>query len=172
MRYRVGSIVVWVLATLAGVGLAFAAIGTVVDRASQGPPPSFAVGTDGDGTGATPTPEDGRSPDDRQATGAGAAPTAAPTPGSVAAPPSQGSAGTEGETRTYDLVGGRAAIRFTRNAVELLWASPAPGFTVDVEREDGGSELSVEFRSEEHRSRVKAWAEEGRFRDRIEERPD
>ncbi len=59
-------------------------------------------------------------------------------------------------TRTYDLVGGTATLRFSAAGVIVLTASPAPGFTVDIgESHDGGKR--VEFESDGHRTRLDAW---------------
>jgi hypothetical protein len=82
-------------------------------------------------------------------TGADGGPTATTTtpPAAPAAPP---------ETRTYDLVGGTATLRFSAAGVTVLAASPAPGFTVDIgDSHDGGKR--VEFESDDHRSRLDAW---------------
>lgn len=68
--------------------------------------------------------------------------------------------------RTYDLVGGTATVRFTADAAEVLGAVPASGFAVDVEPEDDG--IRVDFESDDHRSRLRAWWRDGPRR-RIEE---
>jgi len=42
----------------------------------------------------------------------------------------------------------------------VQWASPAPGFTVDIEH--GFEEVDVEFESESHKSKIDAkWSAEG-----------
>lgn len=72
-------------------------------------------------------------------------PTTAPPP-AVPAP----------STRTYNLVGGTATLRFSAAGVEVLSAAPKPGFSVDVSAgHDGGAR--VEFESDDHRSRVDGW---------------
>lgn len=76
------------------------------------------------------------------------------------------------ETRTYSLVGGEVSLRFDGDRVEVLWATPNRGFNVEVETSPDGSEVSVRFRSDTHRSRVKASAQAGRYRDEVEERPE
>ncbi len=63
-------------------------------------------------------------------------------------------------TRTYDLVGGTATIRFSSTEVTVLAASPSPGFTVDVGgSHDGGAR--VDFESDDHRSRLDTWWDGG-----------
>jgi len=57
--------------------------------------------------------------------------------------------------QTFDLIGGRAAIRFTPEAVVVAWATPAPGYTVDTHAEDQGVE--VEFKNGAHESKIEAW---------------
>jgi hypothetical protein len=58
-------------------------------------------------------------------------------------------------TRTYQLVGGSATVRFSASGVTVLVATPAPGFTAEVEDHDGAAR--VEFESEGHKSRLDAW---------------
>jgi hypothetical protein len=53
------------------------------------------------------------------------------------------------------LTGGTTAISFSASGVDVLWATPNPGFDVSIEAESPG--LKVEFRAEHHRSRVDAW---------------
>jgi hypothetical protein len=58
-------------------------------------------------------------------------------------------------TRTYELVGGTATIRFSPSGITVLSATPKPGFAAEVEPE--GTGMKVEFESEVHRSRIDAW---------------
>ena len=55
---------------------------------------------------------------------------------------------------TFNLVGGTAAVSFLPDQVEVLWAAPNPGFSVEIQ---DGSSARVEFESDEHRSRLDAW---------------
>lgn len=73
------------------------------------------------------------------------------------------------ETLTFQLVGGTTAISFSPAGVDVLWASPNPGFDVKIEPEAAG--LKVEFRSDTHRSRVDAWWDGGPNHE-IREDPD
>jgi len=69
-------------------------------------------------------------------------------------------AGAQPVTRSYDLVGGSATLRFTAAGVTVVVATPAPGFTVDVgESHDGG--VRVEFEGDDHRSRLDGWWDGG-----------
>lgn len=63
------------------------------------------------------------------------------------------------ETKTFTLIGGTTAIKFTPSYTKVLWASPNPGYEVRIEPESPG--IKVEFRSDDHRSRIDAWWENG-----------
>lgn len=65
-----------------------------------------------------------------------------------------GTVGTLSEVRTYESIGGRAAIDVLDGILEVRWAVPNEGFRVTVERAPDGRELRVEFRSDRHRSRI------------------
>ena len=89
----------------------------------------------------------------------------APTPQPTAPPQAPASA-----TRTYNLVGGTASLRFTPSGVTVDYATPKAGFTVEIEPENGNG-VKVEFRSDDHRSRVDGWWDGGP-RERIREEAD
>lgn len=63
------------------------------------------------------------------------------------------------QTKTFDSTGGKAAIHFSAGDVEVLWATPKPGFTVTVD--DGGTSVRVEFESDQHESRIDGWWQDG-----------
>jgi hypothetical protein len=111
--------------------------------------------------GSTPTPTP--TPTTSQAPGGSpAAPATSPT---TAAPATAGPTTTEptapaAETRTYNLVGGSAALRFSPSGVTVVWATPAAGFEVEVEPEHVNG-VRVEFESDGHRSRVTGWWDRG-----------
>ncbi|HEC10555.1 MAG TPA: hypothetical protein ENI86_13490 [Acidimicrobiales bacterium] len=46
-------------------------------------------------------------------------------------------------------------MSFSPSGVQVLWASPNPGYTVKIEPESPG--MKVEFRSDAHRSRIDVW---------------
>lgn len=68
-----------------------------------------------------------------------------PTPPPVIAPVAE-------VTETYTLVGGTASLRYTARGVSVLFANPNPGFRSDIKTLGNG--VRVEFRSDDHRSRV------------------
>ena len=59
---------------------------------------------------------------------------------------------------TFNLVGGITAISFSSTGVEVLWATPNPGFDVDI---SPGVDVRVEFESDDHKSRIDAWWSDG-----------
>jgi hypothetical protein len=87
----------------------------------------------------------------------------------TAAPPSPTTAAAA-ETRTYNLRGGAASLRFAPSGVTVVFANPAAGFAVSVEPEHGNG-VKVEFESEAHESRVDGWWENGPV-DRVREEAD
>ena len=78
-------------------------------------------------------------------------------------------AATDSETRTYNLQGGTAALRYAPAGVEVVFANPAPGFRVEVEPEHGNG-VKVEFESDAHESRVDGWWDGGPM-ERVREEP-
>jgi hypothetical protein len=70
-------------------------------------------------------------------------------------------------TRTYNLVGGTATLRFGPAGVQVVAAVPNPGFSVDVS-EAHGTGARVEFEDDDHRSRVDGWWD-GTARDEVRE---
>ena len=63
-------------------------------------------------------------------------------------------------TRAYPVQGGSVTLRFEPGRVSVVVANPAPGFDVEVEP-DHGNGVRVEFESDYHRSRVVAWWDGG-----------
>jgi hypothetical protein len=94
-------------------------------------------------------------------------PTATSAPTSVTPPPTTAPPAAPAVTRTYTLVGGTATLRFEAAGVTVVVASPNAGYSVDTEStHDNG--VRVEFRSDEHRSRVEGWWDGGP-RDEVDE---
>lgn len=85
--------------------------------------------------------------------------TSVPGGGGVSAPP---------EERSYEMVGGTVRVRFADGRAELLSATPHAGFRVSRNSGDSG-EVRVNFRSDDHESRFRAWWENGP-REEIEEK--
>jgi hypothetical protein len=98
------------------------------------------------------------------------APAPPTSPPASTAPPPATEAPPATETRTYNLVGGTAALSFSPGGVSVVFATPEPGFEVDVEPQNGNG-VRVEFESEGHRSRVEAWWDGGP-QERVREEPD
>lgn len=137
------------------------------DPSSSSPSPTRTVepgvsGTPSPPTGspattASPTSPPPATPDGGQTTTAPATPNSSPEP--TPAP--------EPEVRSYELVGGSVTLRFEPGVVTIVKAVPRSGYRLKMEG-SGSNEASVEFESEEHRSKVKGWWEGGP-RDRVEE---
>ncbi len=151
------------------------------DAAPPGADPDDA--TVGDGTDGETTPtrvETGSADDDATTTTAGqddggdGATTTAPTTSTV--PPSTSTSTTTTtvvpvgpERRAYDLVGGTVVVDVGNETVTLIGASPAGGFSVEVD--DAGPErVVVKFESSDHESEFVGRFEDGSFDPRIEER--
>lgn len=107
------------------------------------------------GPGTTTTAIGGGSPTTAGGASGGGSPGGVTT--TTAAPPPSAAA----TTRTYDLVGGTATLRFSAEGVTVVVATPKAGFSVDVS-ESHGDGARVEFESDDdHRSRVDAWWDGG-----------
>lgn len=61
------------------------------------------------------------------------------------------------------------AVHYESGSVKLLWARPNDGFEVEVDG-DGPEEVEVVFRSERHRSVVRAYWRDGLPAHDVEER--
>lgn len=72
---------------------------------------------------------------------------------------------------TYELIGGWVRIRYGNGQVILDGAGANAGYTMDVD-ESGPTEVEVEFRSEDHRSRFSAEWEDGELEVEIKEEGD
>jgi hypothetical protein len=114
-----------------------------VDRADATPAPATPApppATD-DGTGTTTPPAD---------TGAGPAPApAAPAP-----------AAATDVARTWDVPGGQVAAVCTGATIRLLYATPAPGWSVEVDGV-GPERVEVELSADGERSRLRARCVDG-----------
>ena len=119
------------------------------------------AGAGGIGTGTTPgrstTPSRGTAPATGSNTGSGSG--GQPSPASSAPAPAA-------VVKNYTVAGGTASISFAPDDVKVLWATPAPGFTVSSEPEGPG--IRVEFESSNARSRIDAWWDGGP-QDRVDE---
>lgn len=110
-------------------------------------------------TSIATSPSRGPSPSPSQPGSSGGAPSATTT--TVAPAP---------VTRSYVVTGGSVTLRFAASGVTVQSATPNPGFSVEVEPEEGNG-VEVEFQSADHRSRVKGWWDGGP-RDEVREDDD
>lgn len=141
----------WLAAAVVAVVVAWQGVAVVGDQVTDERPAPLAASEIESRLGRTST---------TTATTTTAAPPL-PTEGSTpAAPPAA-------ETRTYNLTGGTASLRFGPAGVEVVFANPASGFSVEVEPEHGNG-VKVEFESSSHESRVDGWWDGGPV-DRIRE---
>lgn len=154
MRGSLMTIALWLGATTLAVGVGLSATHLVAGRVT-GPPSDLAIGLVQD-PGGPSTPEPDTSP--------GSPPSPGPSP--------EGDGAAPAETRTVTVVGGSAALRFDDGRVDVVWATPNAGFAADIESDPGQGEARVDFRSPDHRSRIKGEWEAGRPRVEVEERPD
>lgn len=179
MSRPVFAIVGWVAATAAAVAVAHAGVSAVAGRVVEPLPPAVGLGvtsptapTTEPSTEPTPTPTpDVTSPSSPSATSSATDPAATPTsPGSAVVPtaPPPSPAAPDPEVRSYALVGGSATLRYEPGRVTVVAAEPAQGFSLEVEG-DGTPEVTVEFESESHRSRLRGEWEDDGPEDRIEE---
>lgn len=106
---------------------------------------------------------------ERRLAEASTAPPATPT-ATVSTADRASAAAPGAETRTYNLKGGTAALRFAPGGVEVVFANPAPGYRVEVEPEHGNG-VKVEFDSDAHESRVDGWWDGGPV-ERVREEPN
>jgi hypothetical protein len=189
MSIRGGPIVLWLVATSAAIAVATVAISqvgrqVVLDTALDADLAQVAAP---DAAPPSPSPDELEAPAADPAGDPAAAPaapegelgdeTAAPPAdapaddlGDAPAAPADGGGGEAGPvTRTYEVVGGSAAVSAAGSAVDVVWAMPRAGFRVEVERAGDGHELRVDFRSDAHRSRIKVWVEGGELREQLEE---
>jgi hypothetical protein len=185
----------WLAGSAAAIGVAWAGVSIVDDQvidpapaigissgagssagADDGvPSPTSVPTTDGEqptpsSPGITPEPTTTPGPTSPSAT-----PSASPSPSETAGPtpattstPNATAASTVGPTtQTFVLVGGTAAVSFSPSGAEVLWATPNAGFGVTIEPESPG--FKVEFRSDDHRSRIDLWWAGGPHHDIREE---
>ena len=147
-------VAVWLVTAIGAVLLAWQGVSVVADQVTDDRPPPLAASE----IDAQLAKED--EPTSTSATTQASTPTTT----SAAAP------ATASETRTYNVRGGTASLQFRPEGVTVVFANPAPGFTVDVEPEHGNG-VKVEFESDSHESRVDGWWAGGPV-DRVEEDAD
>jgi hypothetical protein len=150
-------VALWVLGTAVAAAVAWQSlrlVGTRNDDVAVGTIPVTASAP------VTSAPGD-QDPDPEPGDGAGTTTTAVTT---TAAPVDD----LDVQEQTFDLTGGSTRVRFGADAVEVLWATPQPGYAARIE-DEGGGVTKVEFRAGEARSRIDLWWDDGpQFRQREE----
>lgn len=71
---------------------------------------------------------------------------------------------------THDLIGGTVVLAFGNGQVNLVSATPRPGFSVEAEH-TGPDEVEVKFESNDHKSELEAYVRDGELRVETEEEP-
>ncbi|MBY5163124.1 hypothetical protein [Salsipaludibacter albus] len=175
-------VLAWLAVTTAAIGVAWAGVQIVSTRVVEPlPPEALAVASGSGGPSATPTDGPGTalptSPGrDPGSPPPSAADTAAPTPGTTQdpPPPEPSTAPTDvattavGELRSYRVVGGSVTLRFAPGQVTVVAAVPSDDdFDLDLSG-NGTARATVEFESDDHRSRVHGWWDDGPV-DRVDE---
>ncbi|MDQ7909477.1 DNA mismatch repair protein MutL [Phytohabitans sp. ZYX-F-186] len=146
----------WCAATLASIGVATVALQPVLrtatpdlasaplDRAAAAPP---AVTTPSAvSPPASPSPSPSPSPSRSRPS-----PSPTPTPATVVDgwTVTTGDDGQTTYTRSFRVGGGQAVIRMTPGRVQLVTATPNPGFTVDTVQNEPGN-LAIQFTEPNH----------------------
>lgn len=162
MRRTIPYVAAWFAAGVAAVAIAGAGVGMVSRQV----------------TGNRPAPLSAEEVRDELAAGITATSTTvttapSPTPTTAASPttsitsPSGGGPGATTTTpppapttRTYDMVGGTATLRFSPAGVDVVTATPRAGFSVETESAHGTG-VKVEFEGNDHKSRVEGWWDGG-----------
>ena len=163
----------WLVATVAAGLLVMAGVDAVADDvadpspAAVAPTDERAAATSTTATGVPPATGPAASPASPTTTPTASArpPASAPTATTVpaAAPVTTTTAPTPepepGEVKTFNGEGGSVSIRFRSTSVELVVATPASGYAVDVE-DSGPARVRVRFRGDDHETRIEARAGE------------
>ena len=186
MKRTVALSALWVVVAVAAVTVAWQGVAVVGDQVTDERPAALAAsdiedrlagattttsGTDTSTTSSTSSAPSTSTVDSSTSTSPENTTTTAvrstPATSTTSSPATTSAAG---ETRTYNLVGGTASLRFLPSGVEVVFANPAPGFTVEIEPEHVNG-VKVEFESPTHESRVDGWWEGGPV-DRVREKSE
>ena len=191
MRRTVVLAAIWIVVAIGAVTIAWQGVGVVGNQVTDDRPAPLAAseiesrlaeastttsapGAAGTSSSTTPSTTAAAAPvvpgNDPGAAGPNVSPTSQPGPAPTAATTPPSTAPPAAETRTYNLHGGTASLRFSPSGVTVVFANPAPGFAVSVEPEHGNG-VKVEFESDTHESRVDGWWENGPV-DRVQEEAD
>jgi hypothetical protein len=167
VRRTLAFVALWFLAGAAATTVAWLGVSTVSDQLSGSgshPDPLSADEIAAQATGASTSTTVGTSTTTTSTTsttvpsGGTTTTTTVSTPTTQVAPPT--TAPPAPVTRSYDLVGGSATLRFTASGVTVVVATPRPGFTVEISDSHSNGKR-VEFESDDHRSRLEGWWDGG-----------
>lgn len=169
---------IWLVAATVAVAVAWQGVAVVGDQVTDERPDALAASdiearlTEASTTTTSTTVAPGTTPptsatSSSTTTAGSSTPTTTPSSTTIGPPPATADVG---ETRTYNLQGGTASLRFRPTGVEVVFANPAPGFRVEIEPEHVNG-VKVEFESDTHESRVDGWWEGGPV-DRVSEEAD
>jgi hypothetical protein len=165
MRRTIGFIALWLAAGVAATTVAWLGVSTVSDQlggSQSHPDPLSADEIAAELAVAPPTtteleaePVDGTATTTRP-------PVSSTTTTTVPAesPPTTQPSDAQPLIRSYDLVGGDVTFRFSPGGVSVVVATPASGFTTEIDSSHGGG-AQVEFESDGHKSRIDAWWDDG-----------
>jgi len=154
----------WCAATLASIGVATVALQPVLRTAAPGldtpsfdraptvtaSPPAGGVTASPQADGVTASPPANGSPSLSRPGPSAARPTA--TPGAVTVDGWTVTTGPDGQPtylRSFRVGGGQAVIRMTAGRVQLVTATPNPGYSVDTVQHEPGN-LAVQFTQPNH----------------------
>jgi hypothetical protein len=158
---------------------------TTVPAGTPGDPSQAAAPTTAGGTAATVTPAPGATPPGSPSASTTTAPpvttTAPPVTTTASAPPASANSSTTivpppsstipaptittttavaGGTRAFTYPEGTVVVRFDQSGVTLVSASPAPGFSVDVD-EAGPPSVDLDFEAGDDEARFRAGVADG-----------
>ncbi|WP_345540766.1 DNA mismatch repair protein MutL [Phytohabitans rumicis] len=145
-------VVGWCAATLASIGVATVALQPVLRTATPGvaaPPVERPAAAPSVTTGAPPVTPPSPTPS-RKPSATRAATTPAPAAATVDGwTVTTGADGQTTYTRSFRVGGGQALIRMTPGRVQLVTATPNPGYSVDTVQNEPGN-LAVQFTEPNH----------------------
>ena len=164
MRRTVGFVAMWLLAGVAATTVAWLGVSSVRDELAGSQSHPDPLSSDEIATelaAASTTTLEAEPPADPSTTTTAEPPPSSTTTTTAAPPPPTTQAPSDQPVvRSYDLVGGEVTFRFSPSGVTVVVATPAAGFTTEIESShSGGSQ--VEFESEGHKSRIDAWWDDG-----------
>lgn len=188
MKRISGQALAWLAATVASVLLATSAVSSVGDEVTTRPSPlrvpAATVAAAATGTSAPSTPQTAIQvpatvPNTTTTLGGSGSSTTVLAPAATTPPeststttPSTTTAAPDGDYfESFQLIGGWVRLRVSAGEVYLAGTVPAPGFTVEIEK-NGPRAVEVEFSSSEHESKLQAEISDGELEVETSEEED